>query len=85
MVIRSLLGVQIVGQSWTLLQEEPVDYAVYVAQQEALQVCYKLMHSKPLYMTRRSNTRSYIFLSYILNNSQPYFVCYACLCCHVDD
>jgi len=42
MVIRSLLGVQIVGQSWTLLQEEPVDYAIYVIQQEALQVHYEL-------------------------------------------
>lgn len=38
MALRSLLGVQIVAQSWTLQQDEPIDYTVYAQQQEALQV-----------------------------------------------
>ena len=62
MIIRSLLGVQIVAQSWTLQQEEPIDYAVYAAQQAALQVCHASVYrenSQPPY--RMPNYRKFSF------------------------
>ena len=49
MIIRTLLGVQIVAQSWILQQEEPIDYAVYAAQQAALQVFYASVYRKNSY------------------------------------